>query len=86
MKAQFGNVAPTHDDVTGSTDEQITYVTFPDGISSDEAFITVTDPNGVWASQSSTSPTWVACSDADLQARLCSHYGAPSMPVPGLNA
>jgi hypothetical protein len=67
--------------------ETITYVEFPDGTSVDEAFVTVTDPSGVWRAQSAApAPSWVACSDPDLQDRFCMHYDAPSLPIPGLNA
>ena len=86
MILQLGNVAPIHDDIEGSTDEHITYVAFPDGISVDEAFLTVTDPSGVWTAQSVAAPSWVACSDADLETRLCAHYSCSPLAVPGLNA
>lgn len=80
--AQFGNEHPLHTEAT----DVITYVTFPEGISVDDAFVEVTDASGVWAAQSSdVAPTWVACSDPDLQLRLCTHYAAPSADVSGIN-
>lgn len=86
MILQLGNPAPAHDVVVGS-DEQITYVDFPEGISVDEAFVTVTDVSGVWAAQSlAAGPSWVACSDSDLEARLCAFYSCSPLAVPGLNA
>lgn len=84
ITAQFGNPSPLHSSGEG---ERITYVDFPPDISTDDAFVTVTDPSGMWAAQSAASgPSWVACSDAELEARLCAHYGAPTLPIPGLNA
>ena len=85
MLAQFGNPQPLNPD-PGTSGERITYVEFPDGCGTDEAFATVIDPNGVWAAQSSGSPSWVACSDAQLETRLAAHYGCSTMPVPELNA
>lgn len=87
MILQLGNTAPIHDAVEGSADEHITTVTFPDGLTVDEALVTVTDPSGVWAAQSTAvAPSWVACSDPDLEARLCAFYSCSPLAVPGLNA
>jgi len=86
MILQLGNIAPIHDDLAGSTDEHITYVDFPDGITVPEAFITVTDPSGVWTAQSTAAPSWVACSDPDLEAQLCAFFNCSPLAVPGLNA
>jgi hypothetical protein len=84
IKLQLGNVAPLH---TAAVDGALTtFVDFPDGISVDEAFITVTDPSGLWAAQSSAPAAWVACSDSELQARLCSFFSCQPLAVAGLNA
>ena len=86
MIAKFGNAAPLHDVDPDSTDEHTTDIEFPDGLSIEEAFITVTDPSGVWTAQSGAAPTWVACSDPDLEAQFCAHYSCPAQSVPGVNA
>lgn len=86
MIAQFGNASPTHDVDPSDTSEHVTFVEFPDDISVDEAFINVTDPSGMWVAQSNdAAPTWIACSDPDLEARLCAHYSAPAVQVDGVN-
>ena len=86
MIAQFGNSAPLHDVDPNDPAEHVTFVEFPEEISVDEAFITVTDPSGMWVAQSAAAPSWIACSDVDLEARLCAHYNSPSAPVVGVNA
>lgn len=82
--AQFGNTAPLHD-VDPSLVEHLTSVEFPEGITLDGAFTDVTDPNGLWLAHSAAAPSWVACSDPDLQDRLAAHYGCPILTVPGIN-
>jgi len=86
ITARFGNVAPLHDVDPNDTDEHTTDIEFPEGIAVDEAFITVTDPSGVWTAQSGVAPSWIACSDPDLEARLCAHYNCPIQSVSGVNA
>ena len=87
MIAQLGNANPLHDTDGGVPGEHVTFVDFEDGIGVDEALITVIDPSGLWAAQSQdAAPTWVACSDPDLESRLAAHYGCPTRSVPGVNA
>ena len=87
--AKLGNPNPIHFVDPTYTEETVTSVTFPEGVPADEAFITITDlryGGGIWVNQSTDpSPSWVACSDADLEARLASHYGCGTREVPGLN-
>lgn len=87
MIAQFGNANPIHDVDPNDPSEHYTSVEFGETTSPEEAFISVTDPSGIWAAQSNDpAPTWIACSDPDLEARLCAHYSAPSAEVAGINA
>lgn len=70
MLLHLGNTAPI-----GGDGEQTTTVSFPDGLTVDEAFTAVTHPDGVWAAHSTQPPTWVASPWAELTARLAPHYG-----------
>jgi hypothetical protein len=85
MIAKFGNTDPLHD-VDPTATEHVTYIEFPEGISEDEAFINVTDPSGVWTAQSGAKPSWIACSDPDLEARLCAYYNCSAQVVSGVNS
>lgn len=86
MIAHFGNVAPLHEAPPSDTGEHLTVVSFADGSTVDEAFVSVTDPSGLWAAHSATRPSWVACSDPDLESRLSAHYDCPAQTVPGVNS
>lgn len=84
--ARFGNANPLHD-VAAADTVHTTDVTFEEGISVDEAFVTMTAPSGVWTAQSAdAAPLWVACSDPVLEGRLAAFYGASVEAVPGINA
>lgn len=84
----FGNPAPIHKIDPDYTAEITTSFVFPDGVEADEAFTTITDlRDGMWVNQSGASaPSWVACSDADLEARLSEHYSVATKAVPGINS
>ena len=74
--ARFGNISPTnYPNFDGK--EIVTTTIFPPDISVDEAFITVTDPSGAWANNSSANPTWVFSTNTDLATRLAAHYNCP---------
>lgn len=84
MIAQFGNVACLHSpDVPG---DRVTTFEFPDGHTVEQAFVDVTDESGAWVAHSAAAPSWVACSNPDLEALFASHYDAPIMPVAGINS
>lgn len=58
----------------------ITEAALPDGWDDEERwFNAIVDPQGIWRAHSGASaPSWVECSDSDLERRLCDHYGCPS--------
>lgn len=86
IQVKLGNAAPIHEVVEEIAPEDITTdVVFPEGVEAPEAFITITDPNGVWAAHSTEDPTFVAASDPKLQARLAAFYDCPVKDVPGIN-
>lgn len=73
---RLGNINPLHvSDFDGK--EIVTTIIIPDDVSVDEAFITVTDPNGVWSNHSTANPTWVSSTNSDLASRLADHYNCP---------
>jgi hypothetical protein len=78
MKAQFGNPSPRAPGDYPA--DPVTEVEFPDGVGTDEAFITMTAPDGVVANQAGTDPSWVAAEDEDLAVRLGEHYGCEVRP------
>lgn len=83
MKARMGNSAPVHYSTTEG--ELWTDIDFPDGISVDEAVVTVTDPNGVWVNQSLQRPLYVASDNPELELALSNFYGCEIRSIPGIN-
>ena len=56
---------------------QITEINLPDGVYTlREQLRTITHRDGVWAAHSDADrPTWVHCSDPELEAALIEHWG-----------
>lgn len=65
-------------DVTDLDGPRVTYVNFADDVSLGEAFVSVTDPRGVWGAHtasSDTKPLFVWSDNASLQSLLAEHFG-----------
>jgi hypothetical protein len=86
--AQFGNPAPKDVVLSEGQTEVITYSNFDDSAPLTEMLTAFTDVfNGAWVSVSyADAPTWIACSDVNLQDALCAHYAVSPAPIVGVNA
>jgi len=83
---EFGLSTSTMGGTPDENGDYILRVQIPDENSLDTAFTTLTDPSGTIAGHTTDfGPKWAACSNPELEARLCNHYGCPSKTVSGIN-
>jgi hypothetical protein len=57
--------------------ERVLTINIPDDVSLGEAFVSITDPRGVWRAHSTegATPTWVSSENEGLEFILSQHFG-----------